>query len=389
MSMNQVASDLYQAISESDERKVKPYDTKAEVLRTEGNIVWVKIPGGVDETPVQKTNNANDGDQVMVRISGGRAWLLGNETSPATDDTMANAATQLAEGAGNLAKVASDSAMAAQESARIAYNFAEEAQVSADNAQTSANIANNSAVRAINELGIIEEVVDVLNWISTHGTYVLTDDDVVDNSKYYFTLTGTPVASPSGSPAEAGLYELVDGTIYVLSTDSEVDPQKTYYKVTASVITNPSGNPSENEYYELSDIKDGVSNYVSSHLALTDEGLYLQNSNAAGYRLLISPTQGIILMGASGQLAKYGANASIGDPNSFHIEMSDNRLSFFRDAVNEIAYMSGDKLYITQSVVLQQMDVGTPMVGGVGGQWSWRIQPDSNGANNLYLKWLG
>lgn len=81
MSMNQVASDLYQAISESDERKVKPYDTKAEVLRTEGNIVWVKIPGGVDETPVQRTNNANDGDQVMVRISGGRAWLLGNETS--------------------------------------------------------------------------------------------------------------------------------------------------------------------------------------------------------------------------------------------------------------------------------------------------------------------
>lgn len=389
MSMNQVASDLYQAISESDERKVKPYDTKAEVLRTEGNIVWVKIPGGVDETPVQRTNNANDGDQVMVRISGGRAWLLGNETSPATDDTMANAATQLAEGAGNLAKVASDSAMAAQESARIAYNFAEEAQVSADNAQTSANIANNSAVRAINELGIIEEVVDVLNWISTHGTYVLTDDDVVDNSKYYFALTGTPVASPSGSPAEIGLYELVDGTIYVLSTDSEVDPQKTYYKVTASAITNPGGNPSENEYYELSDIKDGVSNYVSSHLALTDEGLYLQNSNAAGYRLLISPTQGIVLMGASGQLARYGTNASIGDPNSFHIEMSDNRLSFFRDAVNEIAYMSGDKLYITQSVVLQQMDVGTPMVGGVGGQWSWRIQPDSNGANNLYLKWLG
>ena len=131
MSMNQVASDLYQAISESDERKVKPYDTKAEVLRTEGNIVWVKIPGGVDETPVQRTNNANDGDQVMVRISGGRAWLLGNETSPATDDSMANAATllansatQLAEGAGDLAKVAADSASKAQQNADLAFIYA-------------------------------------------------------------------------------------------------------------------------------------------------------------------------------------------------------------------------------------------------------------------------
>ena len=66
MSMNQVASDLYQAISEAEDRKVKPYDTKAEVLRTEGNTVWVKIPGGVDETPAQKTVNAKVGDIVQV-----------------------------------------------------------------------------------------------------------------------------------------------------------------------------------------------------------------------------------------------------------------------------------------------------------------------------------
>ena len=31
--MNQIASDLYKAITESDSRKPKPYDTKAEVQR--------------------------------------------------------------------------------------------------------------------------------------------------------------------------------------------------------------------------------------------------------------------------------------------------------------------------------------------------------------------
>lgn len=148
-SINQIASGLYKAISESDERKVQPYDVKATVLREEGNIVWVKIPGGVDETPVQKTNNANVGDDVMVRISGGRAWLLGNETSPATDDTVANAATQLAEGAENLAKVATDSALEAQDSAMIAYTAATEAKADAE-------IANASAQQAVEDAGLAQ-----------------------------------------------------------------------------------------------------------------------------------------------------------------------------------------------------------------------------------------
>ena len=119
-SIDQLAKDLYKTMSEADNNKVKPYDTKAEVLRTEGNIVWVKIPGGVDETPVQKTNNANDGDQVMVRVAGGRAWLLGNETSPATDDATAIIATQIAVGADGMAKAASTSAVEARESASLA-----------------------------------------------------------------------------------------------------------------------------------------------------------------------------------------------------------------------------------------------------------------------------
>ena len=61
-SMDKVAKELYSAISKKDERTPKPYDTEATVVREEGDTIWVKIPGGIDETPVRKTINAKPGD---------------------------------------------------------------------------------------------------------------------------------------------------------------------------------------------------------------------------------------------------------------------------------------------------------------------------------------
>ncbi len=83
---------LADTINSSPAKKVSPYDTQAEVKRVEGDVAWVHIPGGVDETPVQLTTNAKKGDIVQVRVSGGRAWLYGNQTSPPTDDTTAKEA---------------------------------------------------------------------------------------------------------------------------------------------------------------------------------------------------------------------------------------------------------------------------------------------------------
>ena len=77
------------AITESNQAKTKPYDTAATVTRIEGNIAWVHIDGGVDETPVQLTIDAKPGDKVRVRVSGGQAWLTGNGSAPPTDDTTA------------------------------------------------------------------------------------------------------------------------------------------------------------------------------------------------------------------------------------------------------------------------------------------------------------
>lgn len=77
---------------EANKPKTAPYDTEAKVVRVEGSTAWVHIPGGVDETPVAMTINASAGDTVRVRVSGGTAWLIGNDTAPPTDDTLAKEA---------------------------------------------------------------------------------------------------------------------------------------------------------------------------------------------------------------------------------------------------------------------------------------------------------
>jgi hypothetical protein len=76
------------------EKKTSAYDTSATVRRIEDGIAWVHIPGGVDETPVKLTIAAAPGDTVQVRVSGGRAFLVGNASAPPTDDTVATGAVR-------------------------------------------------------------------------------------------------------------------------------------------------------------------------------------------------------------------------------------------------------------------------------------------------------
>lgn len=87
-----LAKELARVISGTGKRETSAYDATATVVRVEGNIAWVHIPGGVDETPVSRTLNAAVGDTVQVRVSGGRAWITGNSSNPPTDDTTANVA---------------------------------------------------------------------------------------------------------------------------------------------------------------------------------------------------------------------------------------------------------------------------------------------------------
>lgn len=163
------SKELVELLKDSKKKGTSPYDTTAEVVRVKDGIAWVHIPGGIDETPAQLTINAKSGDKVQVRVSGGSAFLIGNASSPPTDDGTAILAIESAQRAGeaasqavidaNAAKIAAVSAQAsadqaiedaraAAESARDSAASAEAAHSMAESATQSANEAKAQAVEA-------------------------------------------------------------------------------------------------------------------------------------------------------------------------------------------------------------------------------------------------
>ena len=88
---SRIKKDFLEAMRGAGQTKTQAYDTPATVLRDDGDILWVHIPGGVDETPIKKTIDAKRGDVIQVRVGGGTAWATGNQTAPPTDDTKAKA----------------------------------------------------------------------------------------------------------------------------------------------------------------------------------------------------------------------------------------------------------------------------------------------------------
>ena len=125
MGINDVAKKFQYLMNNPTNNKTAPYDTTATVLRVENDVAWVHIPGGVDETPVEKTINAVAGDKVQVRVSGGRAWITGNNDAPPTDDKRAIIANINATNARKVAVVAQDTADAADGKATTAKKTAE------------------------------------------------------------------------------------------------------------------------------------------------------------------------------------------------------------------------------------------------------------------------
>lgn len=153
-SLQTISNDLVESINEKEKKKSIPYDTYAKVIRIDGGTAWVHIPGGVDETPVALTVNAKVGDSVLVRVSGGNAWIVGNKTAPPTDDTKAVEA----KGAADVAQVK-----------------AAEAQETAENAEATAASAGARASSALE----IAEGTNEHFWHDNTGAHItqITQED--------------------------------------------------------------------------------------------------------------------------------------------------------------------------------------------------------------------
>lgn len=107
---NGVINELVEVLQEASKKESVPLDIQAKVIRVDNDVIWVHLPGGVDETPVRKTINAKQGDIVQVKISNGDAWITGNATAPPTDDTRAEVAQNTAQKADSKAVTAQETA---------------------------------------------------------------------------------------------------------------------------------------------------------------------------------------------------------------------------------------------------------------------------------------
>ena len=327
-----IGREFVDVITASNEKGTKGYDTQATVVRVEGNVAWVHIPGGVDETPVRMTMNAKSGDSVQVRVSGGSAFLIGNVSSPPTDDTRANTAIYNAEVAKDVAdaagKAAADAQLSADSAARaagVAWQKADEAELAAGEAQDSARAANTAANGALTQLSIVEDVIGTLQWISEHGSYELSQDIEVLPGKHYFERIGD----------------------------------------TYNIIVNPTGSPYEKGYYELSSIDEAVTSYVSSHLALTNQGLWVTKDNNA-YKILLA-SDGLKVYDALGNLvATFGESIQFASDRPQYIGGEDAYIVFYDsngdgtpDAINiggtNVTILGNKKL----SDLLTNLDIST------------------------------
>ena len=297
MKLEKITREFIKALTESQKKRTEAYDSKGVVTRVEEGIAWVKLAGSKIETPLQMTISAEPGDEVQARIGNGTGWLVGNGTAPPTDNKVANRSYRVAVTAEEKANTAAAAAEIATEAALSAQEDADRAKTAADEAQESADNASVYASRALGNLSTVQSVAETLAWITQHGTMTLTSDT-----------------------------EPVPSHIYFIQ-DAEGD--YTVNNVNYSIVSEPDPN-SMSLYYELT-IDESLNNYVETHLALTDEGLWLLPAALGGYKVLVATgagtvhtEAGIYIIDAGGTtVAKFVADmAQIGVSADSHMEIT-------------------------------------------------------------------
>ena len=346
--------------------------TTARVLgRSADGTVWVQFAGSDQRTPLTGfTADVAKGDIVSVTRSGLEAIADGNYTDPPASGTRYEVVRRQAESAVQEAKRARDSADSAERDARRAADAADAAEadagraadaadaaeisagnaedsasaaatsaynaeqsassasgsaasaaLSAGSAATSASSAQRSAVtasryatNALASLSTVQSVAETLAWVTEHGTMTLTSDTAIDPTHVYFTVD------------QDGDYS-VGGVHY-------------------SVVSDPvaTGLPT---YYVLS-IDESLENYTLTHLALTDEGLWMLPTSG-GYKVL----------------AATGSGTAYTTAGTYIIDGSGGTVAAFTG--NGVSFDSGRQFYIGDSSAFIHFDGnGHISIGGTG-----------------------
>ena len=257
-------------------KETEAYDTAATVRRIEGSTAWVHIDGGVDETPVKLTINAQPGDNVQVRVSGGKAFLVGNGSAPPTDDRVANYARSIAT---------------------TAQTTAEDAQEAAEAVTGIATAASANASAAIT----LAEGIDDHFWSDSAGAHI-TEDTQEDYQADPSAAGGNTLITSAGMAIRHGTTQLAaftstgaqigqnenGQTRSVIGTNGMQITQKDSGGTDVTIAqlgygpgTDSGGSTSNAPYYTLGVRSGTVGNYsVAEGGGITARGAY---SHAEGY----------------------------------------------------------------------------------------------------------
>ena len=338
-----------------------------------GSTYQVLIDGATVATTCTPEVKAVTGDRVTVEVRNHMATVRGNITHPTTDDARAeevltqaeiaaDAATAAQSSAGDAATAATNaassastasgqaaaaaqSASTASQAATTASSAATAAQGSAAAAEGFAESANTYATDALVQLSVVQSVIDTLAWISEHGTYELTEDGSVDPRKAYFVLVD-------------GMYESVKEP-----TDDDIST-----------------------YYELV-VDDAVSNYVASHVSLTDDGLWVVPDATYSY----APTEDQSLVDGKGYYQLVGGKYVLVDaPDVTDIATYYERATDpgYRVLVGHgsVAIVDPDGRYVTKLGESIEFDSERPQrIGGDDAYVEWVDTNDDGVADTLRI----
>lgn len=313
-----------------------------------GDEVIVTLVGGTPLKTPMVTGVAGEGDDQDARI--------------ATASAAAEEAWQWADEAHDAATDAQASASAAQESASSAASAASSAVSSADHAEQSAQQAIGDAKRA--ESAAQQAVEDAADAAQAAGEAKTSAQQAVEEANEAHDAATAAQAEASrasqsaseaqdsaedanraanGALAGLGTLESVIDTVEWFAehkkatTDTTVQSGKTYYEYDESTGTlskvEPDGteNPSQQGWYELDET---IQNYVSTHVATTDDGLYV-TALPGGWRILVSAgagdyVAGVFLVDPQGNIAQAttGSGITFDDSKPFHIGDEDAFIVF-------------------------------------------------------------
>lgn len=198
-----------------------------------------------------------------------------------------------------------------------------------------------------NQLSQVQNIVDWLEWANKYGDttdYVQTTDTSIQKGIYYF---------------------------------EKINDQYRYIQNPEEVIGD--NTPAGKGWYVLNELKTTLVNYITTHLSLTNEGLFVQTDANEGTRIKLTGNgMYLYVKGQNQPVAQYTNEVILGAIDDIHIVLSSNHgLQFFKGFQQEpIAWIDSNILQINQAAINDNFRIG---------DFLWKKQATVNNVSRISL----